>query len=108
MLPIDDIIGISGTFFLILAYLVTTYKWTDNIILIDFLNLYGSFAVGFNCIYKKTYPPLILEVVWFVIALISLIKNTCCYKNQNNKILVENTTQHLIITNDNKPYYQTI
>ena len=75
MISHDDIIGTTGTICLILAYAITTNKLSENLIMIDILNIYGSFAVGYNCFYKKNYPPLVLEIVWFTIGVVSLIKH---------------------------------
>ena len=77
MLEYDDYLGISGSFFLIAAYFCTTYKIYDKPILIDLFNLYGSGTVGFNCLVKNAYSPFVLEVVWFIIAVVSLFNNIC-------------------------------
>lgn len=71
----DDIIGTTGTISLLSAYAILTNKLIENVIVIDILNIYGSIAVGYNCVYKKTYPPLVLELAWLIIASISLFKN---------------------------------
>ena len=103
MLELYDYIGLSGAFFLISAYFITTYKLSKNIILIDIFNLYGSGAVGYNCFLKNTYSGLILEFVWFIIALISLLKNVIMYISDSYKD-VEKTC---ILTN-NINNYQTL
>ena len=103
MLELYDYIGLSGAFFLISAYFITTYKLSKNIILIDIFNLYGSGAVGYNCFLKNTYSGLILEFVWFIIALISLLKNVIMYISDSYKD-VEKTR---ILTN-NINNYQTL
>ena len=108
MLASDDIIGISGTFFLILAYIITTYKLVKNPIIIDIFNLYGSFAVGYNCIYKQTYPPLVLEVVWFAIATVSLGKNIYSLYIYKNKNKTNDLSKLITINNNGDGNYQTI
>ena len=92
MLQIADIIGIIGTITLIYAYTITTYPifyLSKKQIIIDLLNIFGSFTVGYNCIYYNNYPPLILEIFWFIIATISFIKHIYIKfkKPKENKIL---------------------
>ena len=99
MIGHDDIIGITGTICLIVAYYLTTYQLSSNLILIDSLNVYGSFAVGYNCIYKGTYPPVILEIVWFIIGTISLVKNIINPPDNND------CKTKLVTTHNN---YQTV
>ena len=90
MLEYDDIIGITGTITLILAYYLNVSKVLENRpILIDFLNIYGSFGVGFNCIIKKTYPPLVLEIAWIIIAFGSLIRNISKFNKKPQYLLPE-------------------
>ncbi len=105
----DDFIGISGANCLILAYVFTTYQFVKCEILIDLLNLYGSFAIGYNCAYKKALPPLILEMVWFTIAFCSLIKNI--WKNYHSSDSLEDNRKDISLSvaiNDNDKNYQSI
>lgn len=71
----DDIFGISGSISLLTAYGISTNQLCDNKIIIDMLNLYGSAGVGYNCYCKKAIPPLLLELSWFSIASLSLLKH---------------------------------
>ena len=73
----DDWIGLTGTLTLSIAYFMTTngYKKYEHLLCQDLLNIYGSFSVGFNCIIKKTYPPLLLEILWLIVAYKSLYTN---------------------------------
>ena len=70
----DDVIGFTGTITLLTAYGITTHNLIKNKKIIDIMNIYGAWAVGYNCWRKKIYPPLILEGAWFSIAVASLIK----------------------------------
>ena len=82
----DDWIGFTGTITLITAYICSSINLHDAPKTIDLFNIYGSVAVGFNCIIKKTYPPLLLEILWLIVALKSLHYNI--YNNHkpiNNK-----------------------
>tara|TARA_Y200000002_G_C22670719_1_gene659896 strand:- start:380 stop:691 length:312 start_codon:yes stop_codon:yes gene_type:complete len=102
MLEYDDYLGITGSFFLITAYFLTTYKIFNKPCVIDLFNLYGSGTVGFNCLVKKAYSPFFLEAVWFIIALVSLLNNisrmivkksdkTMSMREQINKTTIYNT-----------------
>ena len=98
MLEYDDYLGISGSFFLIAAYFCTTYKIYDKPILIDLFNLYGSGTVGFNCLVKNAYSPFVLEVVWFIIAVVSLFNNICLMlaKRTQERISMQNQINNSI------------
>jgi hypothetical protein len=76
MITFSDIFGTTGTVTLIGAYIMTTYDQfgVKNLLIIDLLNIYGSFALSYDCLVKKTYPPLLLESVWFIISTTSLIR----------------------------------
>ena len=75
ILTYDDWIGLTGTITLTTAYFCSSMNMHNAPKTIDFLNIYGSLSVGFNCIIKKTYPPLLLEILWFVVGLNSLYNN---------------------------------
>tara|TARA_B100000401_G_C52812724_1_gene724764 strand:+ start:2832 stop:3143 length:312 start_codon:yes stop_codon:yes gene_type:complete len=103
MLQYDDYLGISGSFFLIVAYFCTTYKIFNKPYIIDLFNLYGSGTVGFNCLIKHAYSPFFLEVVWFIIALISLFNNIC-------HMVAEKTNERINMRNQiaNNANYNTL
>ena len=98
----DDWIGFTGTISLTSAYFMSNngYNKYKELLWQDFLNIYGSLSVGFNCIIKKTYPPLLLEILWLFVAFQSLYKNYNLYNNRNN--IIDN------IKIMDTPYYQTI
>ena len=110
MLESDDLVGLSGTVFLIVAYIATTQKLIKNLAIIDILNMYGSFAVGYNCAYKETYPPLILECVWFCVAVASLYKN--CTENlkltQTPKPTRQANSDMILLSSGHQNNYQTL
>ena len=105
MLELYDYIGLSGAFFLISAYFITTYKLSKNIILIDIFNLYGSGAVGYNCFLKiHTYSGLIHRIcLVYYCSNIIIKKYYYVYKLTPIKML----KKHIILTN-NINNYQTL
>jgi hypothetical protein len=71
----SQIIGWVGTFLIVLAYfLVSNNKVKPDSKIYQFMNLFGSIGVGFNVFYQKAWPGFILEVIWGIIALITIIK----------------------------------
>ena len=69
-----DIYGWSGSLSVISAYTLTTFD-SDEILLIDSLNLYGSLAIGIMCYRARVWQATLLEIAWFGVGTYSLIKN---------------------------------
>ena len=69
-----ELCGWLGSFSIIAAYACITLDY-DKLLLIDGMNLYGSFSVGYICYRKKVWQAMFLEVIWFGIATYSLINN---------------------------------
>jgi len=69
-----DVYGWSGSISVITAYALTSMD-SDNLLLIDVLNLYGSLAIGILCYRAKVWQAASLEVAWFCVGTFSMIKN---------------------------------
>jgi hypothetical protein len=41
--------------------------------LYHFLNMFGALGVVSEAVYKKDWPPAFLNIVWFLVALVSLV-----------------------------------
>lgn len=63
-----NLFGWSGSCTILLAYGLNSYGLTDNKILLNGLNMYGSFSLGLICFQKKIWQPFFLELIWFMIA----------------------------------------
>ena len=68
------IYGWSGSISVITAYGLTSLE-SEEYLLIDILNLYGSLAIGIMCYKAKVWQATILEIAWFGVGTYSLIKN---------------------------------
>ena len=72
----SQIIGWIGTFLVVLAYILISYKKVDGSNrYYQLLNLFGAIAIGINVFYQQAWPALVLQIVWGVIAIIYLVKN---------------------------------
>lgn len=72
---ITQAIGWVGTFLLILAYyLVSNKKVSGTSSFYQLLNLFGALFVGVNVFYQQAWPAFTLQIIWGIIAIISLAK----------------------------------
>ncbi len=73
----SQIIGWIGTFLIVLAYfLVSNNKISAKSKSYQLFNLFGAIGVGFNVFYQHAWPALVLQIVWAIIAIVSIIKIT--------------------------------
>ena len=70
-----EIIGWAGSFLILLAYaMISIGKWNSEQLVYQGCNLMGSVFFIIYTVYKKTYPPAILNTIWAIIAIIALIR----------------------------------
>ncbi|MCX6800133.1 MAG: hypothetical protein NT091_03235, partial [Candidatus Falkowbacteria bacterium] len=55
-------------------FLVSTKKVSRSSKFYQVLNLVGAIAVGVNVFYQQAWPALTLQIVWGIIAIVSLVK----------------------------------
>ena len=68
-------LGWVGTFLVIIAYfLVSSKKLSPTSATYQLLNLFGVMGVGASLWYVEAWSALTLQIVWGIIALISLVK----------------------------------
>ena len=71
----SQVLGWIGTFLVVLAYyLVSTNKINATSKRYQLINLFGAIGVGFNVFHQQAWPALALQVVWAIIAIVSIIK----------------------------------
>lgn len=70
---INEIVGWSGFISLLVAYALLSFEVTDNQNILSSINMYGAFTVGYVSYLKEAWQAVILEVAWFLIALVTLI-----------------------------------
>ncbi len=70
-----NLIGWLGVFAILLAYILTNFSLlnTGNSTYL-FLNLFGSIAVLYEAYTKKDYQPVVLNLIWALVALIGLVR----------------------------------
>ena len=70
-----SILGWTGTFLVVIAYFLVSYKkLSPTSSTYQFLNLFGVIGVGVSVWYVEAWSELTLQVIWGTIALMSLIK----------------------------------
>ena len=70
-----DIVGWVGTGMIILAYAFSTFgllRTDDSVYLI--LNVIGSIGIIIISIFKKTYQPAVLNIVWAAVAIAAIVR----------------------------------
>lgn len=72
---IDEIIGYVGMIFVLLAYyLISTKKVKYNSVFYQLLNFFGAAGIIFNTFVTKSWPSVLLNIIWALIALLSLFR----------------------------------
>ena len=70
-----QIVGWVGTFLIVLAYFLVSYKKVDGSSKIyQAMNLLGAIGVGVNVFHQQAWPAVALQVVWGIIAIVTLIR----------------------------------
>lgn len=70
-----SMIGWYGVCAILFAFVLTTFQiLPPNGILTLVLNATGALSLILQAASKKDYPPFVLNIVWFAVALISLIR----------------------------------
>ncbi len=70
-----DVIGWAGVIAILTAYILLNFNFlTTKNLVYQILNLTGSCAILFESYKKKDYEPVILHLVWAIIAIIIMIR----------------------------------
>ena len=75
---IINVYGWTGSICIVIAYIFTLNCNYDNEtknkqLLINLLNIYGCISIGYICFRQKTYQPLLLEIIWLIVSIYSII-----------------------------------
>lgn len=74
-MELTELIGWIGTLCIVLAYSLLSFnKIEEDNRRYILLNLFGAIGVGFNVFTQHAWPAFTLQIVWGVVALISLVK----------------------------------
>ncbi|MCK9344864.1 MAG: hypothetical protein M0P64_01910 [Candidatus Pacebacteria bacterium] len=67
--------GWVGSFLIVLAYFLISYKKIDaGSKAYQAMNLLGALGVGVNVFHQEAWPAVALQVVWGIIAVLALMK----------------------------------
>ncbi|MFD2528619.1 MULTISPECIES: hypothetical protein [Polaribacter] len=70
-----DILGWSGSGFIILAYAITLLENKKFITYGKYLNLVGGVLIAINCYYYNAIPPFVTNLLWSIIATLTIYKS---------------------------------
>ena len=71
-----QIVGWVGTFLIIVAYALVSYRVVEGSNkYYQLINLFGALGVGINVFYQHAWPAVALQAIWGLIAVITLVKN---------------------------------
>lgn len=80
-----DILGWSGSGLIILAYALTLMENKKYLDYGKYLNLLGGILIAINCYYYNAIPPFVTNLIWSVIATLTIYKSK---KENSTKINV--------------------
>ena len=55
-------------------YFVTTGRWGTHTKIDEVLNIAGAILIGVSVYHTRSWPVLALQVIWAVVAIVSLLK----------------------------------
>ena len=71
----SETVGWVGAFLVVTAFfLVSTKRIKATSRRYELLNLFGAIGVGVNVFYQQSWPALVLQIIWALIAIYSLVK----------------------------------
>lgn len=81
-----EIIGWLGTFFVVLAYFLVSYKKIQPTSKgYQLLNLFGTLGIGINVWHYQAWPSFALQIVWGMIAIFALFSSVRAKKKLAKK-----------------------
>lgn len=70
-----QIAGWIGTFLILLAYFLISYKKVSgDSTTYQLMNLFGVIGVGINVFYQRAWPAVVLQLIWGIIAISALLR----------------------------------
>lgn len=79
-----DILGWSGSIFIILAYTLTLLENKTYLNYGKYLNLFGGLLIAINCYYYNAIPPFVTNLLWSIIATLTIYKARNKNENTSN------------------------
>ncbi|MBT9188892.1 hypothetical protein [Zobellia russellii] len=80
-----DIFGWTGSGLIILAYAITMMENKKFLGYSKYLNLLGGLLIATNCYYYSAIPPFVSNMLWSIIATLTIYKTRKKGPKQNNR-----------------------
>lgn len=72
---LQEIVGWYGTVILLLAYALVSFNvLSSSSLMFQAMNASGALAIVYPCLKKKDYQPVVLNMVWGLVALVALVR----------------------------------
>ena len=71
---IIDVLGWSGSGFLVLAYGLTLVENNKYVNYSKYLNLFGALLIAINCYYYNAIPSFVSNLIWSVMATLTIYR----------------------------------
>lgn len=72
---ISEFCGWYGVIAILVAYTLLNFELTDShSLLYQILNITGALGIAYDALKDKDYQPVVLNIIWALIALFSIIK----------------------------------
>jgi len=69
-----DVLGWSGSGFLVLAYGLTLVENNKYVNYSKYLNLFGALLIAINCYYYSAIPSFVSNLIWSVMATLTIYR----------------------------------
>ncbi|MCR4326981.1 MAG: hypothetical protein NUV46_00170 [Nanoarchaeota archaeon] len=70
-----DLVGWVGIILILLAYFLVSFNFVlGDSLIYQLINVFGCFGTFYNAYFKKSKPLMTLQIVWGLIALISIVR----------------------------------
>ncbi len=73
---ITEILGWYGVIAIVLAYILSNFELiSTKDVIYQILNLTGAMGIVFDALDDKDYQPVVLNIIWAVVALVAIVKS---------------------------------
>ncbi|MDO6518808.1 hypothetical protein SAMN05421766_102376 [Zobellia uliginosa] len=80
-----DVFGWMGSGLIILAYAITLMESKKYLGYSKYLNLLGGLLIAGNCYYYSAIPPFVSNMLWSIIAILTIYKTRKKNPKANNR-----------------------
>ncbi len=70
-----EIFGWVGTAMILLAYILSNFGVLNSASLVyQVLNIVGAFAIVYHSFIKRDFQPMVLNIIWALVAVLAVVK----------------------------------